>query len=252
MGMSGADGMQEYRACEALLYDWHNCHLLERQNADIAYWRAQTATVRRLLVVGAGTGRVSVPLAQGRLRGIVVALDRSEARLQRMVTHIRHFPVCADMRALPWSDGFDGALLPYSTLQTLVEPHDRLRALEELARVLRPEDSLWIDVSESFDSRPPADWHVALSAPCLPLGGVVQEWQRITRLGSYLGIDKAFRINGRGIIDVAEYWVYASVLDVSVQLNQAGFDVLAIERGYGADASPHRIIYHARARKMDR
>ncbi|MFE7117752.1 hypothetical protein ACFU99_20285, partial [Streptomyces sp. NPDC057654] len=74
---------------EALLYDWHNQHRLRRQQRDIAYWLNLTERNDRLLVLGAGTGRVAVPLAEHRDSNhdrdrSVTAVDLSQARLRRM------------------------------------------------------------------------------------------------------------------------------------------------------------------------
>ena len=87
---------------EALLYDWHNSHSLVGQQADIGYWLDETRASDRILVLGAGTGRVAAPLA-ARGTAIVVALDLSLARLARIPAMPRLARVCADMTAIPLS-----------------------------------------------------------------------------------------------------------------------------------------------------
>ncbi|MFE9750238.1 class I SAM-dependent methyltransferase [Saccharothrix saharensis] len=139
---------------EALLYDWHNDHLLRAQRADVDYWQASTADADRLLVLGAGTGRVAAPLARHRPR-LVTALDLSPARLRRVPAVPGLRPVCGDMRRLPLAGGFDAAIVPYSAMQLLVSPRDRDQALVDAARVLTPDGFLHVDVSGNFDTRPP-------------------------------------------------------------------------------------------------
>ncbi|ROO86729.1 methyltransferase family protein [Actinocorallia herbida] len=233
---------------EALLYDWHNTHRLSAQSADLAYWAGMTGGVDSLLVVGAGTGRVAVPLARHRAR-TVTALDLSAARLRRMPAVPGLTPVCGDMRAMPLRGGFGGAIVPYSTLQLLRTGHDRGRALAEAARVLDPGAPLYLDVSGSFDTRTAADWRIALSAPCPEVGETVVEWERCGVLPDHVLLEKSFRTeDGAVLLAVEERWAFLRVLDLDAELDRAGFDVTGVDHGYGADRSPHRRIYHARRR----
>ena len=49
----------------AIMYDFYNQHTLRDQNRDIDYYIKQIKkySVERVLVVGAGTGRVAIPLS---------------------------------------------------------------------------------------------------------------------------------------------------------------------------------------------
>ena len=143
-GTGGSEG-----ELDALLYDWHNAYRLRAQRGDVGYWVELTSGIDRLLVVGAGTGRVAVPLARHRTRTIT-ALDVSFARLRRMPAVPGLVPVCSDMRSLPLRSGFGAAIVPYSTLQLLLTVQDRAQALVEAARVLDKGALLHIDVSGNF------------------------------------------------------------------------------------------------------
>jgi SAM-dependent methyltransferase len=198
--------------------------------------------------VGAGTGRVAVPLARHRTR-TVTALDVSLARLRRMPAVPGLVPVCGDVRSLPLRSGFGATIAPYSTLQLLLTVHDRARALAEAARVLDPGALLHIDVSGNFETRSAADWYVALSAPCPAVGGTVEEWERRSVLPDHVLIEKSFRTeDGVVLVAVEERWVFLRAIDLDAELDRAGFDVVGVDRGYGAGRSPHREIYHARRR----
>jgi len=233
---------------EALLYDWHNDHRLRDQRKDIGYWLESIGGANRLLVLGAGTGRVAVPLARHQSR-TTAALDLSLARLRRMPSVPGLVPICGDLRSLPINGPFDAAVAPYSTLQLLLSAQDRESALAEAARALTPGAHLYIDVSGNFDTRSPADWHITLREPCPAVGATVQEWERSVPMTDHVLIEKSFRVDdGTVLAEVRERWAYLDSLDLAGALDRAGFDVTGVDHGYGADNSPHRVIYHARRR----
>lgn len=241
---AGASGGER----EALLYDWHNAHRLRAQRDDVGYWAELTSGVDRPLVLGAGTGRVAVPLALHRTR-TVTALDVNLPRLRRMPAVPGLVPVCGDMRCLPLRMGFDAAIVPYSTLQLLLAASDRAQALAEAARVLDAGALLHVDVSGNFDTRKAADWHVVLCGPCPAVGGTVVEWERRSVMPDHVLIEKSFRTeDGVVLAAVDERWVFLHALDLDAALGRAGFDVVGVDRGYGVGRSPHRLVYHARRR----
>ncbi|GAA2640911.1 class I SAM-dependent methyltransferase [Streptomyces axinellae] len=230
---------------EALLYDWHNEHLLRNQRHDIAYWLGLTASRDRILVLGAGTGRVAAPLAE-RPGHRVMAVDLSRARLARMPRTRGLHPVCADMRRLPLSAGQDAVVVPYSTFQLLRTPTERELALREAARVLPPGRTLHIDVSGNFDTREKSDWRLTLAEPCPALGGQrVEEWERLRPRPNHLLIDKLFRTERGELTRLTERWSHLRALDLEPALDRAGFTLDHIDHGYGNGISPHRSIYHA-------
>ncbi|MCX4681292.1 methyltransferase domain-containing protein [Streptomyces sp. NBC_01433] len=233
---------------EALLYDWHNDHRLNRQRRDVSYWLDLISPNERVLVLGAGTGRVAGPLAN-RSRRQVTAVDLSEERLARMPRSSGLFPVCGDMRRLPLRGHHDAAVMPYSTLQLLLSAEDRQRALEETARVLAPGGHVYIDVSQNFETRAERDWHLCVAELCAETGDVrVEEWERNCLMFDHVVIEKVFRSGSEILTQVSERWVYHHVLDLEGALERAGFDLVRIDRGYGDELSPHRLIYHGRRR----
>ncbi|WP_275467087.1 class I SAM-dependent methyltransferase [Streptomyces noursei] len=232
---------------EALLYDWHNAHRLRRQRDDTAYWTRLTEPHDSVLVLGAGTGRVAGALARSAERR-VMAVDLSRERLARIPRTSGLHPVCGDMRRLPFQGPHSAAVIPYSTLQLLLTPEDRERALAETARVLAPGGSVHIDVSESFDSRTETDWQLSLAETCPEAGGPVEEWERSRPHADHVAIEKQFRRAGRVLTEVTERWVYHRALDLAEVLARTGFELLGIDRGYGRESSPHRLVYHARRR----
>jgi SAM-dependent methyltransferase len=230
---------------EALLYDWHNFHSLVGQQADIRYWLNETRASDRILVLGAGTGRVAVPLA-ARGTAVVVALDLSLARLARVPAMPWLARVCANMTAIPFSGCFDSVVVPYSAFQLLRTHADRLRALRAAAGALSGRGVLHIDVSTSFDSRPGSGPQVILAELCPELGEMVTEVTRCTRDADMLVLCKEFRGEAGDLVcSVEERWSYFASIDFGGLLREAGLQVSGIDHGYGGGRSAHRRVLHA-------
>ena len=132
----------------APFYDWENARTLGRK--DVPFWRRMARTTDgRVLELGCGTGRISLPLARAGVS--LVGVDRSEPMLARAarragalgpLAHGRIGPqlalVRSDIRALPFGDGaFDVVLAPYGVLQSLIRDRDLKSALESAARVIK-------------------------------------------------------------------------------------------------------------------
>ena len=67
----------------ALMYDFYNEHTLKTQNDDIDYYKSiiKDYNLKEVLIVGAGTGRVAIPLSKV---ANVEALDLDLERLNRI------------------------------------------------------------------------------------------------------------------------------------------------------------------------
>ena len=133
----GHEGWDDY----AQFYDWENARTFGRR--DIPFWQ-QLVTARggRVLELGCGTGRVTVPLAKTGAAA-VVGVDRSAAMLGRGRSRVRRARVGgvsllrADIRHLPFRSGaFDTVIAPYGILQSLLRERDLAATLSAVAGVL--------------------------------------------------------------------------------------------------------------------
>src|SRR5204862_6682528 len=133
----------------APFYDWENART--RKQADVQFWQQLAAGTRgRVLELGCGTGRISVPLVRA---GVSFAgIDRSAPMLtqaRRKLVRLRRRAVLVrgDIRALPFaSGGFDMVLAPYGILQSLLSARDLTQTLASVARVLAPGGRFGIDL----------------------------------------------------------------------------------------------------------
>lgn len=76
----------------AIMYDFYNHHTLRDQNRDIDYYikQIQKYSAEKVLVVGAGTGRVAIPLSN---YTNVTALDFDEERLNVLISKNKNINV---------------------------------------------------------------------------------------------------------------------------------------------------------------
>ncbi len=137
----GWQGWDEY----APFYDWENARTLGRR--DVAFWQRVAAEADgRVLELGCGTGRISVPLAKSGVD--LVGVDRSQPMLDRLRKRTSAVSIAsADIRDLPFRRrSFSMVLAPYGILQSLVRESDLTATLESVARVIKRGGTFGIDL----------------------------------------------------------------------------------------------------------
>lgn len=124
------------------------------RTADVAFYAREAGGAgRRVLEVGAGTGRVALAVAAegARVTGLersapllsVAAAKRAAAppAVRRRVTLVR-----ADMRAYAFRRPFDRILLPFRVFQAMLSVPDQLAALAAARAALAPDGRLVLDL----------------------------------------------------------------------------------------------------------
>jgi ubiquinone/menaquinone biosynthesis C-methylase UbiE len=142
----GWSGWDDY----APFYDWENAQTLDRR--DVSFWRRMAARASgRVLELGCGTGRVSIPVAKSGAR--LVGIDRSSAMLAQALTRsararTRVSWLQGDIRSLPFraSARFDLVMAPYGILQSLVDDRDLDATFASVRRVLARGGTFGIDL----------------------------------------------------------------------------------------------------------
>ena len=135
---------------DPVLYDYEYS-----DRTDDMLWYRRLARERadgRILELGAGSGRISCPLATDGHR--VTALDAMDAmlealrqRAERTGVSDRIEPVLGDMTELPFADeSFALVIAPFNALMHLYSWQHLLRCLSEARRVLRPGGVMAFDV----------------------------------------------------------------------------------------------------------
>ncbi|HEU4730607.1 MAG TPA: class I SAM-dependent methyltransferase [Kofleriaceae bacterium] len=143
-------GSREHYA-DAALYDYE----YRRRRADVSFYRelARRRGADRILELGAGTGRVTVPLARDGRH--VVALDQSAAMLDRLRDRIarlptsvaaRITPVLGDLRTFSIPGRFPLAIAAFNVLEHLYTRGEVTACLQRIAAHLAPGGAFAFDV----------------------------------------------------------------------------------------------------------
>jgi SAM-dependent methyltransferase len=143
-------GSREHYA-DAALYDYE----YRRRRADVTFYRelARRRGADRILELGAGSGRVTVPLARD--GHYIVAVDRSAAMLARLrdrVTHLpravaaRIAPTAGDLRTFSVAGRFPMAVAAFNVLEHLYTRGEVTACLQRIAAHLTPDGVFAFDV----------------------------------------------------------------------------------------------------------
>lgn len=143
-------GSREHYA-DAALYDYE----YRRRRADVTFYRelARRRGADRILELGAGTGRITVPLARDGRH--VVALDQSTAMLARLgeraarlpaASAARITPVTGDLRTFSVGGRFPLVIAAFNVLEHLYTRGEVTACLERVAAHLAPGGAFAFDV----------------------------------------------------------------------------------------------------------
>lgn len=225
----------------AALYDWHNSIRLDTQNNDINFWRSTVGSNNRVLILGAGTGRIAMPISNS--NNWIVALDRNLFRLSRIAPSDRLMRVCGDFRALPLRGVFRHIIFPYSTFQLI--PHvDIAHVLRQAAGVLSENGSVWIDVSNNFGRRNEHAWKTVMVGHCAELRCMIEEKQKAELGEDHLALEIRYFSGDKLIAGEVEQWYLHNTHLYEESFAKAGLRINSIRTGYNrANCNTHRVIY---------
>jgi SAM-dependent methyltransferase len=254
----GHHGWDEY----APFYDWENARTFGRR--DIPFWqRLVTARRGRVLELGCGTGRLTIPLAKTGAAE-VVGIDRSAAMLARGRARLARSTardvalVRGDIRDLPFAPGvFDTVIAPYGMLQSLLRERDLKATLAAAGRVLRPGGVVGVELVADLPDWREYQKRVSLKGrrgrsgtPITLLESVRQDPRR-----GLTFFDQEF-IEGRGRHATRKRFTLTfrtvSVPRMARRLAAAGFEVTAVLGDYrGGPWDPRAEVWILLARKHE-
>ena len=226
----------------AKFYDWENARTAGRR--DVAFWQGVTERLGgRVLELGAGTGRITIPLAKAGIP--IVGVDRSAPMLayarRRWRRQRRAWPLAltrADIRALPYADAsFAIVLAPYGILQSLLRDRDLTATLAEVHRVLAPGGRFGIDLVPDVPHWREYRRRVSLTGQRRPGGAPITLVESVRQdRARHLTIFDHEYAEGRGRArELHRFTVTFRTLPVKTMLRRierAGFAVDAVLGGY--------------------
>jgi ubiquinone/menaquinone biosynthesis C-methylase UbiE len=253
---AGHEGWDDY----APFYDWENARTLGRR--DVPFWRNVALHVGgSLLELGAGTGRISIPLARAGVK--VVGIDRSEPMLVRARQRVKRGKlqrrlrlVRGDIRFLPFRRRFDMVLAPYGMLQSLLRERDLQATLAAVHGVLKKGGTFGVELVADLPSwqeyekrislkgwrRRPGGAHVTLTETVRqdPRKGLTIFDQEFTERRGRKTQSRTFSLAFRTL----------TVPQMVRRLEKAGFEVTALLGDYkGREWDPRAEVWVILARK---
>jgi SAM-dependent methyltransferase len=240
--LSGTAGWDEYAA----FYDWENARTMARR--DVPFWRRLAlAAGGRVLELGCGTGRITLPLARAGVRVVGIDLSapmlrRARVRLRRARVGVRAALVRGDIRHLPFtSDTFALVAAPYGVLQSLVRDRDLATTCAAVAAALRPGGRLvlelvadlpaWREYREETKLR---GWRPGGRSHLTLVESVRQDRRRGLTIFDQEFIERRSRTTTRRRFSLA--FRTLSVPQMARRLEQAGLNVTARLGSYDGDA----------------
>jgi SAM-dependent methyltransferase len=234
----GHHGWDDY----APFYDWENARTFGRR--DILFWQRLVEGRRgRVLELGCGTGRVTMPLGKTGA-ATVVGIDRSSAMLTRGQRRLRRARLSdvallrGDIRHLPFARGtFDTVVAPYGVLQSLLRERDLAATLRAVAGVLRPSGVFGLELVADLPAWKEYRRRVTLKGRRGPAGRPITLLESV-RQDPERGLtffDQEF-VEGRGREARRHRFTLTfrtvSIPQMARRLEQAGFEVTAVLGDY--------------------
>ena len=237
----GWTGWDEY----APFYDWENAQTVARR--DVPFWqRLAAAQDGRVLELGCGTGRITLPVVKTGAR--LVGIDRSAPMLARARQRLRRarlgggaLLVRGDIRHLPFrrSCGFSLVMAPYGILQSLTRERDLTATLASVARALRRGGLLGIDLVpdlprwSEYDRRTSLSGRRAGGTHLTLIESVRQDRRRrLTIFDQEYVVSRGGRGGQRQVHRFALTFRTLSVRQMSARLERAGFRIQAVLGDY--------------------
>ena len=233
----------------AIMYDFYNLHMLRGQNDDILYYinEIKSYDSKKVLVVGAGTGRVAIPLSK---YANVTALDFDQERLiqlNRKEKNIR--TICINFFDYEKEDDYDLIVIPYSTLQFDNDAENINKFLKKLSTIINANTISIFDVSESFNTKIDKNQEFLFRDYCREVYDDVAVYYTSKRFKEYIEFLIEYRLCKEqvSLFENEKYYYYDRDLLYKAIVNN-NLEILKIDDGYGNADFKHKHLYHCRKR----
>ena len=234
----------------ALMYEFYNYNTLRGQNDDIPYYIKQIDkySSKNILVVGAGTGRVAIPLAN---YCNVTALDFDKERLNVLNEKCNNIKiVCEDFLKFNSSESYDLIIIPYSTIQFDCNKHKLKQMLLKLKELMNKSTIAIFDMSESFNSKEEKYDEFIFEGYCSDVDDKVSVFYTAKRYDEYIKFIIKYKLKKlqKELIENEKYYYYNPSL-VEFLIKETGLEIITLDSGYRNNNSfTHKHLYHCRCK----
>lgn len=236
----------------AIMYDFYNQHTLRDQNRDIDYYIKQIKkySAEKVLVVGAGTGRVAIPLSD---YVNITALDFDKERLELLKSkNVNINAICCDFINFNSSEKYDLVIIPYSTIQFCGDITKINEIFNNLNQIMTEQTICIFDVSESFNEKVEKTKEFLFKGFCDEIKEQVEVYYSSKKNKDFIEFFIEYRLVDKNysVIENEKYCYYDQEMFLNL-LNKNNLLLLKIDNGYGDNILQHKHLYHCR-RKNER
>ena len=229
------------------MYDFYNQHTLKGQNDDILYYQKllQKYHPQNILIVGAGTGRVAIPLSE---KVEIVALDFDKGRLEILNEKNNLIKtVCTDFIDYQTNTKFDMVIFPYSTLQFSNDPKKLNQIFKKTKEITNNKSIVIFDVSDSFEHKQEVDHLFLFKDYCEKVDDEISVFYSAKKYKQYIQFNVEYDLLNKKInLLEQEIYYYYNKQQLNKIIKQNNFMILQIDLGYGNGQFLHKNIYHIR------
>jgi len=233
----------------AYMYDFYNTHTLLGQNDDIQYYinKIKKYKPNKILIVGAGTGRVALPLSK---YSQIVALDFDKDRLEVLKEKNCNIDTIAENICVSKIiEKFDMIIFPYSTLQ-FFSNKDKINIIfDKVAKLMNKNSILLFDVSESFNLKKDTDNLELFNDYCQEIDDMVKVVYTSKQYKEYIEFNVKY-ISSKFhsyLLETEKYYYYdKNFFDMA--LRNSKLSTIQIDDGYGNPGFEHKHIYNCKLR----
>lgn len=225
---------------EGVLYDWHNDFILGHQNKDIIFYKKYILqnNIKNVLVVGAGTGRVAIPISSITQ---VSALDISLGRLIRLSEHNDRINIIAcDFLKYKSRKKYDLIIFPYSTIQA-INRNKYFILLKKIKKLLSKNGKCLVDYDSSFNNVSSSNKKIKCEGYCKRIGKYVIEYDIVNKFSNRIEVIREFVIENEVVTTLEKWFVFNEKEFKKLLLNNNLYESKKI-LGYGGKSSKHKVI----------
>lgn len=236
----------------ALMYDFYNEHTLKMQNDDINYYKTiiKNYNAKNVLIVGAGTGRVAIPLSDiTNIEALDLDLDRLNI-INKKNKNIK--TIYANFLDFFKEKEYDLIIFPYSTIQFKKGKTNITKMIKKAYEVSNKNTLVLLDFSSSFNTKPEVNKELLFEDYCDEVNDNVKVYYSSIQHSNYIEFIVEYNINNKKhSVYEHEFYYHYDKKSIKKAIVKTGFNILKINNGYGNNGFNHKHVYFLKKDDLD-